>query len=306
MKRAVLLAALMAAGAAASAPESAAFLKLGPGSRAAGMGGAYTAVADGIDAIVWNPARLSSLVKREFGAAHAELQAGTRYDYLGYAHPTPRGAFGVGATVLHHAAIDARDASGAPNGRFSAYDAAFTAAYGVKLPSFPALRLGVGVKGIRSVIADASAQAFAGEFGAAYEAESAGERGDLLAGLAIQNIGHGLKFIDETSPLPLTVAFGLGWRLPAGLLLAVDYKHRPRSRASQLNSGGELSLFNGFSLRAGVDTQIERGGGGHDASPLDGFAAGFGYRRSGFSVDYAMTPFGPLGRVQRFSLAARF
>lgn len=306
MKRAILFAALAASGAAASAQESAAFLKIGPGSRAPGMGGAYTAVADGVDAIVWNPARLAPLAARELGAAHSELQAGTRYDFLGYAHPAARGAFGVGATLLHHAAVDARDDAGAPNGRFEAYDAAFGAAYGAALPSHPSLRLGVGVKWIRSVIADASAQAFAGDFGAAYESAGARGPGALLAGIAVRNVGPGLRFLDETSPLPLTLAFGLGWRVPAGLLLAVDFKHRPRSRSSELSSGGELAVFKGLSLRAGLDAQIVRGGSAYGSSVLEGFAAGFGWRGKAFSVDYAMTPFGPLGRLQGFSMTGRF
>lgn len=306
MKGAALVGALLATAAAASAQESAAFLKIGPGSRAAGMGGAYTAFAAGVDAIVWNPARLSLQKKRELGAAHAELKAGTRYDFLGYAHPAARGVFGISATLLHHAPIDARDASGLPDGRFNAYDAAFGAAYGFRVPSLPALRLGMGVRWIRGVIAEASAQTVAGDIAAAYDFAGAGGEGNLLAGLAVQNIGSGLRFIDETSPLPLTFALGLGTRLFRGVLAAVDYKHRPRARVGELNVGGEFTVFQGFALRAGIDARISRDTGVSDLSLLNGFAAGFGYGGTVFSVDYAMTPFGVLGRIQRLSMAARF
>ena len=36
--------------------EGAAFLKLGVGARAVGMGGAYTAIADDVNSMGWNPA----------------------------------------------------------------------------------------------------------------------------------------------------------------------------------------------------------------------------------------------------------
>ena len=39
--------------------------------------------------------------------------------------------------------------------------------------------------------------------------------GALQLGLSAQNLGPGMRYLDQSSPLPLTVAAGLGYRLPA-------------------------------------------------------------------------------------------
>jgi len=51
------------------------------GSRAAGMGGAFTSVADDFTALYWNPAGLSQIRQFEFygGLSHEKLEAETRY-----------------------------------------------------------------------------------------------------------------------------------------------------------------------------------------------------------------------------------
>src|SRR4051794_22299869 len=51
----------------AAAQESASFLKIGVGARALGMGGAFTAIADDVTAMSWNPGGLGGLKQRELG-----------------------------------------------------------------------------------------------------------------------------------------------------------------------------------------------------------------------------------------------
>ena len=79
---------------------TAAFLKIGVGARPIGMGNAFTAVADDINSLAWNPAGLSLLSRRELGVMHSELFADTRYDFLGYAHPMKTGTLGLGINYL--------------------------------------------------------------------------------------------------------------------------------------------------------------------------------------------------------------
>lgn len=88
-----------------------AFLKIGAGARAMGLGGAYVAIADDATATYWNPAGLGFL-KKKFGLTfmHIEAQAGNfgptvsgiagRYEYISVAGPMPWGNLGnFGASV---------------------------------------------------------------------------------------------------------------------------------------------------------------------------------------------------------------
>jgi long-subunit fatty acid transport protein len=58
-----------------------------PGVRALGLGGAYVAVADGADAVYWNPAGLQLMKRKEVQLMHAELFADQNQDAIAYVHP---------------------------------------------------------------------------------------------------------------------------------------------------------------------------------------------------------------------------
>lgn len=288
--------------AAAAAQESAAFLKIGVGARAVGMGGAFTAVADDVNALAWNPAGLAFVDARQVGLTHTQHVAGTRFNFLGLVQPTRFGTFALGGRHLSQGRIDGRDAEGRPTGSFSAADGAVELAYGLKL--FNGAYLGWGVKYLSSRIAEASAQTYAVDLGSMYELAPLGP-GLPRLGLAVLNIGPGMRFLDERTPLPLTLAAGLGYRLPAGLILALDFRHRPYGNTSEVSVGTEYAVLPTFAFRAGYGAG--RGlSGGSGLAALRGLAGGFGLRIYGYHLDYSITPFGELGNTQRFSVQAKF
>lgn len=283
------------------AGESAEFLKLGVGARAQGLGGAYTSLADDLSALHYNPAGLSLLNKRELGVTHAELPSDTRYDFLGYAQPTRYGTLSAGALYVNRGKIQGRDGQGREIGGFGASDMALSLGYAKSLTS--ALGLGGTFKYVSSAIAEASASSFALDLGSQYR-ESLGP-GKASVGLALQNLGPGRSLVSGSEPLPLTLAAGTGYRLPVGLTLALDYKHRPYARSSELGVGTEYALIPSLAVRAGY-SGLGAKSSGSALKSLDGFAAGFGVKARGYSLDYSMTPFGELGQVQRLSLGARW
>ena len=287
--------------ASAGAQESASFLKIGVGAKALGMGGAYAAIATDISAIAWNPAGLSWLSSREAGLMHAELAADARYDFLGYGHPTAAGVIGFSAARLSHGTVEGRDASGKPTGGFSADDTAVTLAFA---PRMGTLRLGGGLKYIRSSIAEVAAQGYALDFGGLYRSAPLGP-GTPQLGFSVQNLGPGMRFLDARQPLPLTVAAGAAYRLPAGLTLAADYRQRPYARTSEVSIGTEYSVVQSFAVRAGYASAAALSGGSGPAG-LGGMAGGFGLKARGYSLDYAIMPMGELGNAHRLSLGTRF
>lgn len=64
------------------------FLRVGPGARALGMGGAFLAVADDATAGYWNPAGLNYLRKKSLLYMHSsEQESQVQYDFIGLALP---------------------------------------------------------------------------------------------------------------------------------------------------------------------------------------------------------------------------
>lgn len=280
---------------AAWAAETAAFLNIGAGARALGMGGAHTALADNANALYWNPAGLSALEKREATAGHAQLAQSTRHDFLGYAHPAPQGAFAAGVTYLSQPGIEGRNALGQKTGDFSASDAAVSLGYGRKTTLAD---LGATVKYIRSHIAQAEAQTFAVDMGARKRL------GAVVLGATLRNAGPGLKYDAQSNDLPLRLALGAAYKFPRGHAAAAEFVNGPRGAGSDIGFGGEYQAAKGVCLRAGYTTQTAiAGGAGFEAAR--GFTLGLGLRNERWSLDYAAAPTGELGSAHRFSVGWR-
>ncbi len=281
---------------------TAAFLKIGVGARPVGMGNAFTAVANDVNALVWNPAGLCQLSMKEMTATHTELFVDTRYDFIGYAQPAKTGVLGFGVNYLSQGKIESRSADRQVTGGFDASDMAVNLAYSRFVA--PEVGLGVNFKYLKSQIADVSAQGWAVDLGGLYKTPIRG----LGLGLAVQNLGPGLKFLEERSSLPLSFTAGAGYRLPGmGMLLALDVKYMLYDKKTSVSVGTEYSVFSFVTLRAGYLAALTGGTGAGDFKRAsNSMGAGFGLKLRGIGADYAFTPFGELGNTQRFSLSMRF
>lgn len=291
------------------ADETAAFLKIGVGARALGMGGAYTAVSDDVNALAWNPAGLALIQTPELGAMDAELAANTNYNFLGYAQPTAHGTFGASALYLSQGALDGRDTSGQPTGNFDASDFSASAAYADKFGKN--LSLGVNLKYIHSAIATDAGQDAALDAGALYQLGKFGP-GTPRLGLMVQNLGPKMSLGGSyASYLPTTFAGGVSYQWEE-LLADVDYKYMPYAPSEEVDMGVEYRPVSLLALRAGyvrstmAEPLLLGGSSGIDVASLNGFSFGTGLRLDGFDFDYSFTPMGELGDAQRFSLTARF
>jgi TolA-binding protein len=105
-------AALVAALIAAAAPVRAAYDDVGVGARVTGLGQAYTAVADDVYSVYYNPAGLATLERREFSTSYSRLLTGVtdgsniQNSFLAYAHPLNEGRDGTIGAAWNYFTLD--------------------------------------------------------------------------------------------------------------------------------------------------------------------------------------------------------
>ncbi|MCM2266655.1 MAG: PorV/PorQ family protein [Elusimicrobiales bacterium] len=298
---------------------SAAFLKIGVGARPVAMAGAYTAVADDPYAVYWNPAGLAVPYGRAAVFTHNEYFEGLAQEYAGYLLPGEDigflknsrfsdGAMGFGLNYFYTPRdlerrsglneADPLNPISPVEGKFRAYDLAFSAAYGFNYSRD--LRLGAGLKFIRQSIDSDSGNTAALDLGALYDFHWLDRQ--FTAGFTVQNLGPGIKFNDKRFGLPLVFKAGLAHRVyENGLLVALDVS-KPVDNYPSVALGLEQPLSGRLFLRTGYRYRQH----GNELGAFSGFGAGLGFVYNQFSFDYAFSPFGDLGTAHRLSLAYRF
>lgn len=102
--------------------SSADFLELGTGTRAIGMGEAYTAMNGDLNAIYYNPASLSSLNYPELDISHQELIVDSRLENITASMPLMGGYFAVGETFFWVPPFDKIDIDGNKVGTVNFYN----------------------------------------------------------------------------------------------------------------------------------------------------------------------------------------
>ena len=285
-----------------SALESGAeFLRIGSDARASSMGGAYTAAANDVSAIHYNPAGLSGVSGTELGLSHAKWLLDGSYDFVGLAMPVRmRGGaqglvMGLGISRLSSGAIDGRSADRSASGGFGAYDQSVSLSLAKKAGRNV---FGVTAKYIESSIAGIKARSVAADLG--YTRAFTGSPVSLA--LAVHNLGAPMKYIDQEDPLPLTLSAGLMVGVLPGVNLALDASRLVHDGETSFSIGSEYAVMPGLSLRSGYLAETGAGGLGNGA----GFNAGVGIMLMDARLDYAVTPFVELGNAQRISLKKKF
>lgn len=297
------------------------FLRVPVGARAAGMGSAFSSLADDITAIYWNPAGLVSLEQREFSLSYNAYFEDTAAQFLGYGQKMGPGHFGASLNMLSVRDIEKRSVSAGDRdtpdlGTFKTQDMAGSVAYAHKLNIKDRdLSVGAAVKYISSDLGDttgvglsygnikATAETFALDLGAIMplgQPESF-KGGSLQASLAVLNLGGELKFQDEADPLPLNVKPGVAWKGKANnkpLNAVLDADLLLNDSLTLVNLGFEYWMMQQFAFRAGYQLKED--------NPAPGIAAGLGFKHMGLNIDYAFVPFGNLGNTHRVSLGYRF
>lgn len=323
----LLAAALLQAGP-ASASEGGTtalpFLSLQQGARPTGMAGAFTALADDINALWWNPAGMARSKMTEVAVSHTAFVEDVTTEYFAVSRPVPalKGGLGGSLTYMTVPGIEGFDANGVSAGQLTANSYAASLGYAAFLVPGQ-LSMGVAGKYVGQTLTTEKGTGMAVDFGLQ------GRQDKLSAGVSVQNVGPSFKIGNDSTPLPTTVRAGVGYEPNSRVLAAFDFS-KARDGGVLPHLGGEVKLTQNFQLRAGWQRQENLGSG---AGLSFGFtllgALGGGASAGGSSdwggegtpwwdkanaqipktiaaFDYSFTSLGSLSDVHRLSLSLKF
>ncbi|OGS20309.1 MAG: hypothetical protein A2252_11870 [Elusimicrobia bacterium RIFOXYA2_FULL_39_19] len=284
------------------------FLKIGIGARPVGLGNAFTAIANDVTAINWNPGGLSQLNQKEVSAMHSQWIADTNLDFIGFAvplfpnpYPLFPVVFGGSIIVLSQGELEGRDENRVQTGGFSASDLAVTLSVSKQVSKLTSM--GINLKIIQQRIESEQATGVAFDVGSLYHFATL----PLSFGLSLQNLGPQMKFISEPYNLPLSVTAGLGYNIGA-VTLGLDIKQQVYEGKTIVSIGTEFLPINALALRAGyllpaiTQSTLNK----TDLNTYSGFGGGIGITLFGTNTDYSFVPYGILGDTHRISFSTKF
>lgn len=295
LKRLSVLAALMLFVSHSATAQLISLFELGMGVRPAGMGEAFTGLADDENALFYNPAALALLEK---------ISANTLYeghfgasDYLTAAVGGP--SFGAGLLFFNLRSMARRDAQDQEIGAFNYSNFALIGALGMR--GLPGLRtpenlaLGIKLKFYRvNTLAEGSGTGLALDPSFILTLGDIGPAKDLRVGAMVENIlslgvGYGSGYVER---------WRLGLRLGVSATLLERFKAAADLSPGGLHLGGEAPVSTNFGrlfIRLGA---LTRGG--------LSLSMGLGFEFRNFRVDYAYIAHPQLPDSQRLSIALAF
>jgi len=306
------------------------FLNVAIGARPISMGGAFSATADDVSALYWNPAGVSRIQGSEALFSYSNWFADISYNWSGAAlNLGGMGTLGLSVTYLDYGEMEIttlaeQDGTGQ---MFDANDLALALSYAYNLTD--RFSVGGSAKYIQQRIWNSSASTVAFDLGVLYYSDIY----DIRIGASISNFGSEMTLsgkdllvqhdIDQqiegnndeilaslkTDSYPLPLLFRIG--LAADIIdvddhtftIAVDALH-PNDNFETLNIGAEYVLYDLIALRGGYKSLFL------DNSE-EGLTLGVGLKYTfapglGFYFDYAYQEFGVLDNTQHFTLGLRF
>ncbi len=263
-----------------------AFLKVGVGARAAGMGEAFTAVSDNALATYWNPAGLLAAKRSNVSLMHNRWlrDVTSQFGALQFRRNASSLAFHVYSFSVDD--IPVRDRPGSkPLEQTGANFLSIGASYARSLSQ--TLDFGITVKYLFEKVFVYTADGYAADIGFRYT--GFGEQ-ITVAGV-LQNLGSMSELLNESTKLPAILRLGAQYDF-SSVIVAGDLV-KPFEEDLRFNVGAEANVVRQIVLRAGYQAGYES----------RGVSIGAGIRKSSFHFDYSYTPFSDdLGNGQRVSI----
>ena len=287
-----------------SAGQAGAYLKMGVGARALGMGSAFTAVANDSTAAFWNPAGLAKLKKSEAAFMHANLTLDREYNFFNYAHvlQDKKGGASKGVVALSHIRFGVDgipetrvDAAGNPITEgdyvkiFGYFDdteqntfASYARAFGDRFYA------GANIKYLSHELFSNKAHTWGMDLGFMYDIDE-----KTTLGLSIRDLGENLKWNTESGAkdkIPVTTTFGVSHMYNDKLLLSADL-NKVDDMDVKFFVGAEYWIQDSVALRLGA----------HDGD----LTLGASFKRDDWRFDYSYAD-EELGDAHRISASKAF
>ncbi|MFC1484981.1 PorV/PorQ family protein, partial [bacterium] len=178
------------------------FLKMDVSARAISMGGAFTAVADDVSAVRYNPAGIRLLLHPQLAATHMEWLADLKGEYLVFAKPLKNGA-AMGASIFYMGSYndwEGRDQYGNKTGDIGYEQGYASFCYAKRMDRYDNYMAGINVKYVYESLdykRDSAIAFDVGMLGRLYR--------KVLIGASIRNIGIG------SERFPIETRLGLSY-----------------------------------------------------------------------------------------------
>ncbi|MCE5300882.1 MAG: PorV/PorQ family protein [Spirochaetia bacterium] len=303
----IMIMAVLAAGmpvfAANFGTTTAEFLKINPEAAPAGMGESYIAIGEGTNSLQYNAGGLALMDRGE--ATFTDIMWFNNINMLHFALGYPfSDDFGMGGSILW-INYGSFDSTGGVAPAVEMQNGVLNFGAGKSLGE--SVHLGLNIRGLYENFMGDSSFGFSADAGAVI---MLGSRNFTL-GLTAKNLGI---LFGTPDPLPAELGAGVGFRLFNGSFefLTVDLDVRKTLNADNFFAGigVEGYIMQILALRFGMryNNALEMDAlSFNSVSNMLIFSAGAGFTiNDSISIDYAYTPMGDLGAVQRLTLKYRF
>jgi len=287
----------------------ASILTLQGGARPMGMGGAFVAVSDDINAMYHNAAGLGYFKSSEAAATQfggfddfeiSDLAVAIPLGDLTTSNVRSLGTILFNVATLDYGSGDAFTAGGASLGQLKARDKVYGVGFGKAFTD--QFSVGAMARIFELQVFGEKASGTSIDVGGLFRAIP----GYLNVGASARNLGANIQYAGKTEDSPTEIMGGVAL-MPAGdkLVLALD-AGQAQDRGSVFRTGVEWRLASAFALRAGYDSSYDAGSGltfGAGLLLLD-FEVGF-IPIDKIGLDYSFTPGDDVDTIHRVSLSAR-